>query len=151
MNTEQSIKGALILLEQMSKYPQEDRKNLDEAHQDAVMKELDVLAKQAATVQNDADLLSLADAIHRLVEDQPGLRLLLLPDGTDVATQRSQRAVTMADHLAATGQNTYAQERAPQMRNAVIEARTQLEAVLKRTEKPKHKQEQRKSHDFTDE
>jgi hypothetical protein len=115
------------------------------------MRDLDMLAERAANVQSDADLLGVVDAIHRLVEDQPGLRSLLLPEGTDVATERSQRTITMADHLAATGQNTYAQERAPQMRNAVIEARAHLEAVLKRTEKPKHKHDGEKSDDFTDE
>ena len=66
---------------------------LDAAEQSAVMQELGTLAERAATIQGGADLLKLADAIFRLVEDRPGIRALLLPEGTDVekGTRASHR------------------------------------------------------------
>ena len=147
MNTEQSVEEALILLEQMSEDPNEILQVLDEAERAAVMKDLDVLAERAATVQSGADLLSLVDAIHRLVEDRPGLKALLLPEGTDVAQERAQRSITLADQQATMGLNEYAQQRAPQMHNAVITCRTQLEAALQKKAESEHKPTQGKSHD----
>lgn len=144
MNVEQSVEEALILLEQMSEDPNEILQVMDEAEQATVMKELRVLAERAATIQSAADLLSLTDAIHRLVEDRPGLGALLLPEGTDVSQERSQRIVTIADQQATTELNAYAQQRAPQIRNAVIECRTQLEAALQKTAESEQKPTQDK-------
>jgi len=144
MNTEQNVEEALILLEQMSEYPKETLQVLNEAEQAEVIKELDALAEQAAITQSSADLLKLVDAIHRLVEDRPGLGGLLLPEGTDVAEERSQRAVAMADQRATTDLNAYALQRAPQIRNAVIEVRAHLEAALQKNAGPRHKPTQDK-------
>jgi hypothetical protein len=130
MNIKQSVEEALSLLEQMSEYPHKVLQELDEIEQAAVMRDLDRLAEQAAMLQSDTDLLQLADAIQCLVEDQAGLRSLLLPEGTDVAQQRAQRSVTLADYQATTAMDAYVQQRAPQIRNAVIEVRAQLEAAL---------------------
>ncbi len=147
MNTEQSVEEALILLEQMSEDPNEILKVLDEAEQFAVMQDLDVLAERAATIQSGADLLSLVDAIYRLVEGRPELRALLLPEGTDVEQEQSQRTVTMGDQQATTDLNAYAQSRAPQIHNTVIECRTQLEAALQKIADQEHKPTQGKNHD----
>src|SRR6266704_1214259 len=127
MKPELQVEGALILLEQMSEYPHEVLGKLDVEEQAVVMEMLDALVKQADAVQSEADLLKVADAIYRLVEDRPGLGALLLPEGTDVAKERSQRGVTLDDHLATTGKDAYVQQRAPQMRNALIECRKRLE------------------------
>lgn len=147
MKAQQSVEEALILLEQMSEDPNEILQVLEEAEQLAMMKELDVLAARAATVQSSADLLQLVDAIHRLVEDRPGLKALLLPDGTDVAEEQSQRTVTMGDQQATMELNAYAQQRAPQIHNTVIECRAQLEAALQKTSESAHNSTQGKSHD----
>jgi len=144
MNSEQSIKEALSLLEQMSEHPNEILQKLDETEQAAVMRELDGLAERATTLQSDTDLLQLADAIHCLVEDRAGLRLLLLPEGMDVAQQLAQRSVTLADHQQTTKRNTYVQQRAPQIRNAVIECRAQLEVALQKKAQSPHSQPQEK-------
>ena len=145
MNTEQSVEEALILLEQMGEDPNEILQVLDEAEQSAMMKDLDKLA--ARTVQSSADLLKLVDAIHRLVEDRPGLKALLLPEGTDIAEERAQRTVTIEDQQATTELNAYAQQRAAQIHNTVIKCRKQLEAALQKSEEPEHKPPQGKSHD----
>ena len=144
VNAEQSVEEALILLEQMSEDPNEVLGVLDETEQSAVMKELGILAEQAETIQSAADLLSLTDAIHCLVEDRPGLGGLLLPEGSDVEDERSQRTVTMADQLATTELNAYAQKRAPQIRNAVIECRARLEAALQNNAESSHRPTQGK-------
>src|SRR5436190_17542894 len=102
MNAEQSVEEALILLEQMSEDPNEILQVLDETEQFAMMQDLDVLAERAASIQSGGELLNLADAIHRLVEDRAGLKELLLPKGTDVAEERTQRTVTLAVQQATT-------------------------------------------------
>jgi hypothetical protein len=147
MNAEQSVEEALILLEQMSEDPNEILQVLDEAEQSGIMQDLDVLAARAAIIQSGADLLSLVDAIHRLVEDRPGLKALLLPEGTDVEEERVQRSVTLGDQQAIMELNTYAQQRAPQIHNTVITCRTQLEAALQKKAEAEHKSTQGKSHD----
>jgi CHAT domain-containing protein/tetratricopeptide (TPR) repeat protein len=135
MNVERQVEGALILLAQMSEYPNEVLKELkNETERDAVLTALEALAEQAIAAQSDADLQNLTNAIYRLVKSQPGLKALLLPEEAEVAEEEAQREVTLADHLAATGQLTYAQTYAPQIRNAVIECRTQLEAALSAAE-----------------
>jgi hypothetical protein len=135
MNAQQSVEEALILLEQIRDYPDEVLQKLDANEQATVMRELYVLAEQAATLQSGTDLLQLADAIHCLVESQAGLCSLLLPEGTDVAQQRTQRSVTLADYQATTAMDAYVQQWAPQIRNTVIEVRAQLEVALqKKTE-----------------
>ena len=147
MNTEQSVEEALILLEQMSEDPNEILQVMDEAEQSAMMQDLDMLAERAATIQNGADLLSLVDAIYHLVEDQPGLKALLLLEGTDVEEEQSQRTVTLGDQQATIELNAYAQQRAPQIHNTVIECRAQLKAALQKRGESEHKPPQGKSHD----
>ena len=147
MNIQQSVEEALILLEQMSEDPNEILQVLDEAEQSAVMQDLDVLAERAAIIQNGADLLSLVDTINRLVENRPGLKALLLPEGTDVEEEQAQRTVTLGDQQVTMELNAYAQQRSPQIHNAVIECRQQLEAALQKNAESEHKPPQGKSHD----
>lgn len=144
MKADRQVEGALILLAQMSEYPNEVLGVLNVMEQNAVVAALEAWAEQVAVMQNDADLLKLADAIYRLVEDQPGLRALLLPSGTDVAEGQSQRKVTLDAHLATTGEQAYAQKYAPQMRNTVIDFKAQFEAALRAAEKPGDTPEQGK-------
>jgi hypothetical protein len=131
----------------MSEDPNEILQVLDEAERSAVMKDLDVLAERAATLQNGVDLLSLVDAIFRLVEDRPGLKALLLPEETNVEEERVQRTVTLGDQQATMELNAYAQQRAPQIHNTVITCRTQLEAALQKKVEAEHKPTQGKNHD----
>jgi hypothetical protein len=149
MNAQQSVEEALILLEQISEDPNEILQVLDEAEQLAMMKNLDILAKRAAIIQSGADLLSLVDAIYRLVESRPGLKALLLPEGTDVEEEQTQRTVNMGDQQATMELNAYAQQRAPQIHNTIITCRTQLEAALQKKVESEHKPPQEKSHDNT--
>ena len=106
-----------------------------------------MLAERAETIQNSADLLSLVDATHRLVEDRPGLKALLLPEGINIEQEQSQRTVTIVDQQATTELNTYIQQWAPQIHNTVIECRAQLEAALKKKEESEHKSNQEENHD----
>jgi hypothetical protein len=144
MSQEQRVREVLILLLQMSVDAKDVVQVLDEAERSSFIKQLGVLYEQAAAVQSDADLSNLIDAIHRLVEDRPALVSLLLPEGNDAIQQSPLRSVSMADHLATVEPNAYAQARAPQIRNVVIECRTQLEAALQEASEPKHKPGQEK-------
>jgi hypothetical protein len=147
MNVQQNVEEARILLEQISEDPNEILQVLDEAEQLAIMQDLDALASRAATIQSGADLLSLVDAIHCLVEDRPGLKALLLPVGTDVAQEPAQRTVTMGDQQATMELNAYAQQRAPQIHNTIITCRTHLEATLQKQVEAEYKPPQGNSHD----
>ncbi len=156
---EQGVEKAQMFLEQMSEYPNETLSVLDEAEQVTLMKQLDVLVEQAAAIQCGTDLLSLVDAIHRLVEDRAGLKALLLPEETevtnelllleetDLAEERAQRAVTLADQQATMEFNAYVQQRAPQIHNTLITCRTHLEAALQKKVESEPRPPQGKSHD----
>ena len=150
MNVEQQIEGSLILLSQMSEYPNEVLKELNEVEQGEVIKALEALDEQAAAVQSDDNLLKLTVAIYRLVKDQAGLRALLLPEGSDAGEGQAQRYVPLIDNLAATGQQTYVQMYAPQIRNAVIECHTQLEAALRAAEQADRSSKQGKGHEHSE-
>jgi hypothetical protein len=139
MNMEQSVEGALILLDQMSEDPNGVLGLLDTADEGIIISKLGALAEQADVAQNDTDLLKVVDAFYRLVEDRPKLGAKFLPEETNVAEERTQRTVTLEMLLATTGQDTYAQQRAPQMRNALLECRAQLEAALQEVKKQEHK------------
>lgn len=144
MSQEQRVREVLILLLQMSEDAKDAVQVLDEADRSFFIKELGVQYEQAAAIQSDADLSNLIDAIHHLVEDRPALVSLLLSQGNDATQQSPLRSVSMADHLATVEPNAYAQARAPQIRNAIIECRTQLEAALQEASEPKHKPGQEK-------
>ena len=144
MSQEQRVREVLILLLQMSEDAKDAVQVLDEAERSSFIKELGVQYEQAAAIQSDADLSNLIDAIHRMVEDRPALVSLLLSQGNDATQQSPLRSVSMADHLATVESNAYAQARAPQIRNAIIECRTQLEAALQEASEPKHKSGQEK-------
>jgi len=148
MNVEEYIDGALILLAQMSEYPNKVLEVLkNEIERGAVLTALAALAEQAANVQSDADLQNLTNAIYRLLKSQPGLRSLLLSEEAEVAEEEEQRQVTLADYVDATEQLTYAQMYAPQIRNAVIECRMQLEAALCAAEQADSTPTEGKSHE----
>jgi len=138
MSQEQRVRKVLILLLQLSEDAKDVVQVLDEAERSSFIKELGVQYEQAAAIQSDADLSNLIDAIHRLVEDRPALVSLLLPEGNDATQQSPLRSVSMADHLATVEPNAYAQARAPQIRNAIIDCRTQLEAALQEASETKH-------------
>ena len=130
MNEEQIVRDAKILLEQITEYPEEILTSLKQKERRKVLEKLYSLSKRANIIQDKVELLEVTDAIHRLVEDTPKLRTLLLPDETNIAKDQSKRAVTIADHKAVTEENRYIQEHAAQIHNRVIECRKRLEQAL---------------------
>jgi hypothetical protein len=138
MDAESIVRGAEALLEQIVEEPDEVLVALDQAGRDRVLEQRGALADQAARVRDDADLLELADAIHRLAEETPALRSLLLEEaGLDLGAERAQREVTLADHRATGRQSVYSQQRAAQLQNSVIQCRAQLLARLEQPRRPK--------------
>ena len=144
MNLEQRVREVLILLLQISEESKEVIRVVDGSELSSMIKELNVLSEQTAAIQNDTDLFKVIDAIQCLVEDRPALASLLLSVDADATQQIPIRSVSMADQLATVEPNAYAQARAPQIRNAVIECRAQLEAALQESVKPKQKPGQEK-------
>ena len=68
----------MTLLERMAEEPRTVLETLNPTEQERVITELGVLAERAAGVQAEADLLYVADAVHRMVEETPALGVLLL-------------------------------------------------------------------------
>ena len=135
MNAEETVRASLTLLEQMSEEPGTVLEALNPTEQERVMTELGVLAERAAGVQAEADLLFVADSVHRLVEEIPALGVLLLPDEMRVDAAQEQRPrtrkVTVNYDQAAYRKSRHAQERAAQIRNRVVECRQRLEKALR--------------------
>lgn len=134
MNEEQIVQNAETLLEQMTEYPNDTLAVLDPAGRKMIVQTLGKLSERAGVVQDEDDLLSVADAIQRLVEDTSALRALLLPEETDIATEQEQRTVTQAHHKAAAEKAERAkhiQTRAAQIRNRLVECNQKLEQALR--------------------
>jgi hypothetical protein len=150
VTTQQDIKEALILLEQMSQYPNEILQVMNEGEQAELMQELNALAARAIVAQSSADLPGLVNAIRQLVEDRAALRHLFLSDGTNVEREQVLRGVTLADQQAIAGLNAYTQQFVPQIRNTVIDCQIQMQAALDKQAALQQEPIQRKSHDRTE-
>ena len=135
MNAEDSVRASMTLLEHMSEEPRTVLEALNPTEQERVITELGVLAEQAAGVQAEADLLYVADSVHRLVEEIPALGVLLLPDEMRVNAAQEQgprtRKITKTYDERAYRKSRHAQERAAQIRNRVVECRQRLEKALR--------------------
>jgi len=128
MNAEYPVED---LLEELREYPDIVFAVLDTTEQDAFMAQLASLAQQAAILQNGADLLGLVPDLYHLVADRPGLRECFLSSKSDLGAARAQRGVTLQDVQAGANRNMYLEERAPQIRNAVITCHEQLAKALR--------------------
>lgn len=135
MNVEETVHASMMLLEHMSEDPRAVLEALTPTEQQRVMTELGVLAERAAGVQAEADLLYVADAVQRLLEEIPALGVLLLPDEMRVNAAQEQRPrtrkITATYDQTAYRKSRHAQERAAQIRNRVIECRQRLEKALR--------------------
>jgi len=121
------VGDSLVLLRQMRRRPDRVRAALDRAEQqEQVVMRLRALEEQAARVQTDAELLELADAVHRLVEETPALARLLLPKEMDVAAAQQKRTLYLEDSEASP-EDLHVQEFTPQILNEVREIRWEIE------------------------
>jgi hypothetical protein len=130
VKVQQKMEGAMILLDQISEYPNEVMQALDNPEKFAIVKELDALAERAAGIQSSGDLLGLFDAVYNLTIGRAALKALLLPAGDYADEEQLQRRVTLEDQQLTTELNDYAQQVAPQIRNNVVECREKLQALL---------------------
>lgn len=132
MRPQPAVQGALILLAQMTEYPSEVLRTLDDGARSALLQELAALTAQAAAIRDDADLLRVVDAIHLLVAERAELRGLLLPAAASAADEQPQRAVTLADQEATAEAGGSAEQWAPQVCAALVDCRAQIQATLAR-------------------
>lgn len=140
MDAEEIVDGAGILLAQMAQDPDVLLAPLDRAERAAVAGTLRDLSAQAAAVQTDAELVKLADAVHRLIEDTPGLRSRLLEGApTDVEAQREQRKGKLSDVAAAADQGQWFQDRAAQLKNTMDVCERHLHGPGQEPDQPKKK------------
>ena len=121
MDAEEIVWSSQALLEQMTEEPEAVLEALDPAEQARVVVELRALADRSAGVRNETGLLHVADGIHRLVEETPALKALLLPKEMDVVEEQNERTYTLGIHEEATSSETeYVQERELQVLNEVL-------------------------------
>ncbi len=134
MDVEETVRDSQVLLEQMTEEPEAVLEALQPAERTEVVAELHTLSERAARVQTEAELMEVADAVHRLVEETPALAALLLPreiGATRVPKRRKTRKITVDNHKAAYSKDLHAQEHAARIRNRVVECRGQLEQALR--------------------
>lgn len=121
LDAEEIVWSSQALLEQMTEEPEAVLEALDPAEQARVVVELRALADRSAGVRNETGLLHVADDIHRLVEETPALKALLLPKEMDVVEEQNERTYTLGIHEEATSSETeYVQERELQVLNEVL-------------------------------
>ena len=106
MNKTQIMQQAIDLLEQISEDPDYFAEEIGPIDGALVVQSLSALFQQTGTIQTDAQLLTLCDTIHKLVEEVPALRELLLDPQTNVTETQEYRAITIND-ISATQQQTH--------------------------------------------
>lgn len=132
MRTTKVIRGSSILLQQMSRHPERVLTKLEPAERVRVTEEMRRLAKRAGRVRKESDLLALADAVHRLVENTPALAALLLPPETDVIRNQELRDVVPGDyHEGDSPEDRYVRKHMDQIPNQVIECYQRLRQTLR--------------------
>jgi hypothetical protein len=130
VDKDRMVSDSLILLEQMAENPEEVVEALAPAERESIVDILRALEGQSAGVRDEAELLALADAVNRLVEETPALAALLLPEEMDVGAVQEERKITLEDYGADAPESQYVQEYAPQIRNHIVECRQELERQL---------------------
>jgi hypothetical protein len=140
MDAAESVRDSQVLLEQLIEEPEAVLEALDTEEQARLVAELGTLDYRAAEVRTEADLLYVADAIHRLIEETPTLAALLLPQGIDMEAAQNQRKITTDYHEATSSRGRYVQEHAAQIRNHVVACRRRLEQTLERIAQEEQRQ-----------
>lgn len=119
MNAKEMVKGSLILLKQMNKHRDEVLAELDPGDRRRVAAKLRDLEKQATEVDNEAELLALANEVHLLVETTPALVALFLEE-TDIEKEQEKRTVLM-EHSESSPEALHVLDSKPFMVNEMIE------------------------------
>ena len=133
MDTEEAVQRSVGLLQRMSDNPNEVVDVLDTAEREKVVKELGVLAERSAGVEDEADLLSVTDTLHRLLGETPALARLLLAQNDEVTSPQKRpttRRISFDYDREAYRKSTYAQRHAAQIHNYVVRCREALEQAL---------------------
>lgn len=122
------VRDSQVMLEQMAEEPEAVLEALGPTEGRAVLVRLRELSGQAAGVNTGAELLELADAVHRLVEQTPALADLLLEQGAGATNQRTFPALDPNDP--AHGESPQAAEKAVLMRNHMANLAERLDGGL---------------------
>jgi hypothetical protein len=133
VDTYQAVQNSIELLQRMSENPKAVLEALDPAGRNRVMTELSLLAEHSAGVEDEADLLYVTDALHRLPKETPALAKLLFPRNEEVTSpqeRRTTRTITIDDIKVAYDKNLYAQEHAAEIHNHVVRCRKVLQQSL---------------------
>ncbi len=130
--TNNIIEQAIGRIETLVNNAEELSDELDAPNRVQLIDQLTALSTQAAQVKTEADLLALADGIHRLIEANPGLSALF-----EVPTEVGQRALTIDEFnkIVEQAEQPVTQDKVFQIDNHIHELREALQQSLE-TETP---------------
>lgn len=127
MSVEEIVRNSELLLKQLAEEPETVLKALSTAERTGVVSILQDLSIEAAEARSEADLLYVANRVRRLVEKTPALAAQLsLPN----LYPTRRRGVSASNHQAEQRESRYAQERAAQIRNHIVECQQRLSQAL---------------------
>lgn len=130
---EQEVQSSIGLLQRMSEDPKVVLAALNPAERERVITKLGALADQSAGVVAEADLQDVINELYRLVEDTRDLNELLLSQGRRAKPAKKRpttRKITFGYDKRAYDRPSYAQERAAQIRNYVVQCHERLVNAL---------------------
>ena len=130
MNEKGMLNVVKILLKHMSKYHRRVMDELSPIEKALTVETLAALIEKTRTVQSQADLLALANAIHTLVEEIAGLRDLLLEEHIDIAQAQADRTMMLADIESTEERDKEAMKYASEMENDLVYSHDQLAQSL---------------------
>jgi hypothetical protein len=143
MNQEQMLTNLTVLLDQMRDNPEEVQAALAPAEQTQLVSALRDLAEGAGTVQDEKGMFTWLADLYAAIEGVSGLHGLLFEAGGEPVAAQAQRKISQADFAASAERNLYAQQRAAQVRNAVLDCCEQLQQSLNlgkaEDRQPKHR------------
>ncbi|MGB0384149.1 MAG: CHAT domain-containing protein [Ardenticatenaceae bacterium] len=120
MNEERMLKEVKIQLKQMKKYHCQVMPALSPIEKALVLDTLAALTQKTRTVQSQADLLSIANAMQTLAEEIAGLRTLLIEEHIDIAQAQAERSMTLDDIESTEEKDQEAMNYAPEMENDLV-------------------------------
>lgn len=130
MDHEQLFANLMEMLEELRESSAEVAAALPGGERAQLVAGLQGLRVGAEGVQDEQGLLDWMAGLYALLEGTPGLQGLLFEPGAEPAAAHLQRKITQADLSASAERSLYAQQRAAQMRNAVLECCRQLQQGL---------------------
>ena len=134
MNEKDISHQAIDLLEQISEDADYMAEEIGPTDGAIVIQRLAALSQQASTIQSESQLLALCDSIHKLAEEMPALRDLLIPEDSDVDQMQKDRFFTQESFNKTSAQQQADSKALGTLQQQLTKTEKKLEAHIKRLE-----------------